>query len=272
MEKTDKKFAVLIDADNISSKKIKSVLDEITNYGIPTIKRIYGDFTKSSLASWKEAILENSIIPIQQYAHTTGKNATDAALIIDAMDILHTESVDGFCIVSSDSDFTRLASRLRESGKEVLGFGEKKTPQSFVKSCHKFTYVEILGSETPPDEAPKPQRQPVKAAQHCTPETTTTSKDKKPAADATPQGIRSVDKTLKSLLRNTIEAAADDTGWAPLSAVGCLIAKKMPDFDSRNYGYSKLSSLMKSLNDVVEIKERASKKPDTKGLYIRNKS
>ena len=145
MELSDKKFAVLIDADNISHRKIKDILDEIANYGTPTIKRIYGDFTDPKFAAWKSILLENSITPIQQYAYTTGKNATDSALIIDAMDILHKESVNGFCIVSSDSDYTRLASRIRESGREVLGFGEKKTPKPFIKSCDKFIYVEILG-------------------------------------------------------------------------------------------------------------------------------
>ena len=149
MELNDKKFAVLVDADNISHRKIKDILDEIANYGTPTIKRIYGDFTNPKFAAWKEVLLENSITPIQQYAYTTGKNATDSALIIDAMDILHKEGVDGFCIVSSDSDYTRLDSRIRESGREVLGFGEKKTPKPFIKSCDKFIYVEILG-QTPP--------------------------------------------------------------------------------------------------------------------------
>ena len=152
MELNDKKFAVLVDADNISHRKIKDILDEIANYGTPTIKRIYGDFTNPKFAAWKEVLLENSITPIQQYAYTTGKNATDSALIIDAMDILHKEGVDGFCIVSSDSDYTRLASRIRESGREVLGFGEKKTPKPFIKSCDKFIYVEILG-QTPPEKA-----------------------------------------------------------------------------------------------------------------------
>ena len=149
MELSDKKFAVLIDADNISHRKIKDILDEIANYGTPTIKRIYGDFTDPKFAAWKSVLLENSITPIQQYAYTTGKNATDSALIIDAMDILHKESVNGFCIVSSDSDYTRLASRIRESGREVLGFGEKKTPKPFIKSCDKFIYVEILGQPAP---------------------------------------------------------------------------------------------------------------------------
>lgn len=266
MNKMDKKFAILIDADNISSKKIKPVLDEIANYGIPTIKRIYGDFTNSKLAAWKDTLLENSIIPIQQYAYTAGKNATDAALIIDAMDILHKEAVDGFCIVSSDSDFTRLASRLRESGKEVLGFGEKKTPQPFVKSCYKFTYVEILGSETPAEERPKPQPTPSKTEKNSTQTATATIKEK-PAANTTRQGIRAIDKKLKTLLKNTIEDAADDTGWVFLGRIGELISKKMPEFDSRNYGHKKLSDLMRALDDVVESETRQTKEQ----IYIRNK-
>lgn len=270
MNKTDKKFAILIDADNISSKKIKPVLDEIANYGIPTIKRIYGDFTNSKLAAWKDTLLENSIIPIQQYAYTAGKNATDAALIIDAMDLLHKEAVDGFCIVSSDSDFTRLASRLRESGKEVLGFGEQKTPQPFVKSCDKFTYVEILGSETPAEETPQPQPTPSKTVKNSTKPASATTKEK-PAADTTPLGIRSIDKKLKTLVRNAIDAVADDTGWVSLGMIGNLISKKMPDFDSRNYGYTKLSSLMKALGDVVETKTQQTKGQDSKQIYIRNK-
>ncbi len=271
MDKTDKKFAVLIDADNISPKKIKPVLDEIaSNHGIPTIKRIYGDLTKPHLASWKEHLLENSIVPIQQYAYTTGKNATDAALIIDAMDILHQGVVDGFCIISSDSDFTRLASRLRESGKEVLGFGEQKTPEPFVKSCDKFTYVEILGAEAPAVETPQPQPAPSKTVKNGTQPASTTTKEK-PAADTAQQGIRPIDKKLKTLLRDAIEALADDTGWVALGAVGSLISKKTPDFDSRNYGHSKLSSLMNALNDVVEIKTQQSNGQDSKHIYVRNK-
>ena len=175
MELSDKKFAVLIDADNISHRKIKDILDEIANYGTPTIKRIYGDFTDPKFAAWKSVLLENSLTPLQQYAYTTGKNATDSALIIDAMDILHKESVNGFCIVSSDSDYTRLASRIRESGREVLGFGEKKTPKPFIKSCDKFIYVEILGQSAPapaPVSAPAQTAAAVPAAKAATPKKT----------------------------------------------------------------------------------------------------
>lgn len=313
MELSDKKFAVLIDADNISHRKIKDILDEIANYGTPTIKRIYGDFTDPKFAAWKSILLENSITPIQQYAYTTGKNATDSALIIDAMDILHKESVNGFCIVSSDSDYTRLASRIRESGREVLGFGEKKTPKPFIKSCDKFIYVEILGQPAPvpapapaptPTPAPAPTPAPIpkaahkkaSAKRHQTPEvagaeTQDTAAAGKKAAQAQapvpvpaqaqaqaqdapqPQSIiRPIDDDFKKLLANTIEDAADDSGWAFLGIVGSVLTKKMPDFDPRNYGYKKLSLLVKALSDAVETEERLSENKELKFVYVRNRT
>lgn len=310
MELSDKKFAVLIDADNISHRKIKDILDEIANYGTPTIKRIYGDFTDPKFAAWKSVLLENSITPIQQYAYTTGKNATDSALIIDAMDILHKESVNGFCIVSSDSDYTRLASRIRESGREVLGFGEKKTPKPFIKSCDKFIYVEILGQPAPapaPVSAPAQTAAAVPAAKAATPKKTAkkhpgrstpdtdtpeaavaehvtaeapatehAAAEKKvaPAPDTTqPQPIiRPIDDDFKTLLANTIEDAADDSGWAFLGIVGGVLTKKMPDFDPRNYGYKKLSLLVKSLSKIVEIEERPSENGELKLVYVRNRT
>ena len=287
MELSDKKFAVLIDADNISHRKIKDILDEIANYGTPTIKRIYGDFTDPKFAAWKSVLLENSITPIQQYAYTTGKNATDSALIIDAMDILHKESVNGFCIVSSDSDYTRLASRIRESGREVLGFGEKKTPKPFIKSCDKFIYVEILGQPAPapaPVSAPAQTAAAVPAAKAATPKKTakkhqgrnapeTDMPEAAPAPDtAQPQPIiRPIDDDFKTLLANTIEDAADDSGWAFLGIVGGVLTKKMPDFDPRNYGYKKLSLLVKSLSKIVEIEERPSENKELKLVYVRNR-
>ena len=310
MELSDKKFAVLIDADNISHRKIKDILDEIANYGTPTIKRIYGDFTDPKFAAWKSVLLENSITPIQQYAYTTGKNATDSALIIDAMDILHKESVNGFCIVSSDSDYTRLASRIRESGREVLGFGEKKTPKPFIKSCDKFIYVEILGQSAPapaPVSAPAQTAAAVPAAKAATPKKTAkkhqgrnapetdmpeaavaehvaaeaapaepAAAEKKvaPAPDtAQPQPIiRPIDDDFKTLLANTIDDAADDSGWAFLGIVGGVLTKKMPDFDPRNYGYKKLSLLVKSLSKIVEIEERPSENGELKLVYVRNRT
>lgn len=244
MELNDKKFAVLVDADNISHRKIKDILDEIANYGTPTIKRIYGDFTNPKFAAWKEVLLENSITPIQQYAYTTGKNATDSALIIDAMDILHKEGVDGFCIVSSDSDYTRLASRIRESGREVLGFGEKKTPKPFIKSCDKFIYVEILGQTPPEKAAPAKKKADAKrsaGAEAPVGPAAETAGEKKPSPDAGHAStiIRPFDDEFRTLLENTIDDAADDSGWASLGDVGSVLSKKMPDFDPRNYGYKR---------------------------------
>ena len=301
---------MLIDADNISHRKIKDILDEIANYGTPTIKRIYGDFTDPKFAAWKSVLLENSITPIQQYAYTTGKNATDSALIIDAMDILHKESVNGFCIVSSDSDYTRLASRIRESGREVLGFGEKKTPKPFIKSCDKFIYVEILGQPAAPTPAlaPAPGTAPAAtqapaatpkktakkhqgrnapetdmpeaavaehvAAEAAPAEPAAAEKKVAPAPDtAQPQPIiRPIDDDFKTLLANTIEDAADDSGWAFLGIVGGVLTKKMPDFDPRNYGYKKLSLLVKSLSKIVEIEERPSENGELKLVYVRNRT
>lgn len=255
----------------ISHRKIKDILDEIANYGTPTIKRIYGDFTNPKFAAWKEVLLENSITPIQQYAYTTGKNATDSALIIDAMDILHKEGVDGFCIVSSDSDYTRLASRIRESGREVLGFGEKKTPKPFIKSCDKFIYVEILG-QTPPPEKAAPAKKKADAKRSAGAEAPVgpaaeTAGEKKPSPDAGHAStiIRPFDDEFRTLLENTIDDAADDSGWASLGDVGSVLSKKMPDFDPRNYGYKKLSLLVRALSDAVDMKTEQQR------VYVRNR-
>ena len=269
-ELNDKKFAVLVDADNISHRKIKDILDEIANYGTPTIKRIYGDFTNPKFAAWKEVLLENSITPIQQYAYTTGKNATDSALIIDAMDILHKEGVDGFCIVSSDSDYTRLASRIRESGREVLGFGEKKTPKPFIKSCDKFIYVEILGQTPPEKAAPAKKKADAKrsaGAEAPVGPAAETAGEKKPSPDAGHAStiIRPFDDEFRTLLENTIDDAADDSGWASLGDVGSVLSKKMPDFDPRNYGYKKLSLLVRALSDAVDMKTEQQR------VYVRNR-
>ena len=277
MELNDKKFAVLVDADNISHRKIKDILDEIANYGTPTIKRIYGDFTNPKFAAWKEVLLENSITPIQQYAYTTGKNATDSALIIDAMDILHKEGVDGFCIVSSDSDYTRLASRIRESGREVLGFGEKKTPKPFIKSCDKFIYVEILGQTPPEKAAPAKKKADAKrsaGAEAPVGPAAETAGEKKPSPDAGHAStiIRPFDDEFRTLLENTIDDAADDSGWASLGDVGSVLSKKMPDFDPRNYGYKKLSLLVKALSEAIETEERLSANKEQKFIYVRNRT
>lgn len=246
----DLKLAVLIDADNIPYANIKGMLNEIAKFGVPTIKRIYGDWTKPTVSGWKPALLDNAITPIQQYSYTTGKNATDSAMIIDAMDILHSDKVDGFCIVSSDSDFTRLATRLRESGMLVIGIGEKKTPNPFIVSCDKFIYIEILGVD----------------------ESALSSKETSGEGVATTRiekEIIGVD--LIKLLKTTVDDLADDNGWAFLAEVGGLIMKKKPDFDPRNYGFQKLTPLIKSLNKDFQIEERDVENQRIKHVYVKNK-
>lgn len=248
-ENRDLNLAVLIDADNVPYSNIKGMLDEIAKFGNPTIKRIYGDWTKPTVSGWKQPLLEHAITPIQQYSYTTGKNATDSAMIIDAMDILHDGKVDGFCLVSSDSDFTRLAIRLRESGMFVLGLGEKKTPNAFIVACDKFIYIEILESDEIPQDTASAE----------------TVKKKK-------ENIEPVNKKLIQLLKTTIRDVADDDGWAYLGEVGNLIMKKRPDFDSRNYGFPKLTPLIKAQKKVFEIDERdVDRKGHTKLIYVKVK-
>jgi uncharacterized LabA/DUF88 family protein len=255
------KLAVLIDADNVPYGSIKGIMEEITKDGIPTIKRIYGDWTKPAMKGWKESLLEHSVTPIQQYAYTTGKNATDSALIIDAMDILHRENVDGFCIVSSDSDFTKLASRLRESGKMVIGIGEKKTPKPFIASCNKFIYIEIL-QKTDLQEGSNESK--VTGQTKGTP---ATKKSKKQV-----NSLLKVDEEIKALLRNAIERVSDDTGWAYLGDIGNSLRVVKSDFDSRNYGFKKLSDMFKSLNVLFEVEERPhARRKKTKDIYVRNR-
>jgi uncharacterized LabA/DUF88 family protein len=241
----DIKIAVLIDADNVSAHPIKEMMEEIAKYGNPTIKRIYGDWTKPQLGKWKNVLLENAINPIQQYSYTTGKNATDSAMIIDAMDILYSERVDGFCLVSSDSDFTKLATRLREAGMLVLGMGEKKTPDPFIVACDKFIYVEILQNveQDQPENKGKEQKRP--------------------------QIDRITTKLIK-LIHNTISDLADDDGWAFMGDVGNLLQKKQPNFDSRNYGFQKLTPMISSIN-AFEIEERESQRGRHKLIYVRNR-
>ncbi|MFQ9177057.1 MAG: NYN domain-containing protein, partial [Christensenellaceae bacterium] len=217
----DKRFAVLIDADNVSERYIKFILDEISNDGVTTYKRIYGDWTSPTLTSWKKVLLDYSITPIQQYSYTTGKNSTDSAMIIDAMDILYTDSVEGFCIVSSDSDFTRLASRLREAGKYVVGMGEKKTPSAFIAACNKFKYLEVLAKKI--QEDPEQAEQPIVQAE-------TTSLP-----------------VVREAVLTIVREISDDDGWAMLGEVGNTLLKRFPDFDVRNYGFSKLTPFVKSL-------------------------
>ena len=249
--KNDLKLAVIIDADNVPARNVTSMMEEIAKYGTPTFKRIYGDWTKPNLAGWKSVLLENAITPIQQYGYTSGKNATDSAMIIDAMDILYTAKVDGFCIVSSDSDFTRLAVRLRESGMQVFGFGEQKTPMPFIVACDKFIYLEILkgsgSSEPSVDEVvPKPDLS-----------------KKSP--------IYKLDKKVIALFTSSINDIADEDGWAFLGDVGNLLIKKRPDFDPRNYGFDKLTPLIKSLKKHFDIDERETDRATIRHVYIRAK-
>jgi len=252
MEATkDLRLAVLIDADNIPYSNVKEMMEEIAKYGTPTFKRIYADWTKPHIAGWKNVLLENAITPIQQYSYTSGKNATDSAMIIDAMDILYTGRVDGFCIVSSDSDFTRIATRLREAGMKVFGIGEKKTPLPFISACDKFIYLEILKAPQEAVKSPVP------------------SKDAK-AESQENEVIRSVDKGLIRLIADSINDIADEDGWAFLGNLGTLLLKKKPDFDSRNYGFAKLLPLIKSINKF-QIDERKSGKANIKHVYVRTK-
>jgi len=238
----DLNLAVLIDGDNIPSAYVKEMMEEIAQYGNPTIKRIYWDWTKPNLSKWKKILLENAITPIQQYGYTTGKNATDSAMIIDAMDILYSEKVDGFCLVSSDSDFTRLATRLREAGKKVYGIGEKKTPSPFIVACDKFIYIEILKKV---DSSSK-----------------TKQSEKSNVDSLTKKDIQFISSTISDL--------ADYDGWAFLWDVGGLLLKKQPNFDPRNYGFQKLTPLIKSLKDF-EIEQRENQNWRFKLVYVRKK-
>lgn len=255
----DIKLAVLIDADNVPSSNIREVLEEIAKYGTPTYKRIYGDWTKSNLDHWKKVLLDNSIIPIQQYAYTTGKNATDSAMIIDAMDILYTGRVEGFFLVSSDSDFTRLASRLREAGMKVFGLGNKKTPNPFVSACNKFIYIEVLGTTG--------------NALVVAP-TTKLNKTKENKKDATSipssSKMNKIDEEAIKLLTNTITDLTDESGWASLAEVGNLLLKKKSDFDPRNYGFAKLVLLAKSI-PLIEVDERVTGKANIKHVFVKIK-
>lgn len=243
----DLKLAVLIDGDNIPSAYVKAMMEEIAKYGNPTIKRIYGDWTKPHLSKWKNILLENAITPIQQYGYTTGKNATDSSMIIDAMDILYSEKVDGFCLVSSDSDFTRLATRLREAGMHVIGIGEKKTPNPFIVACDKFIYIEILKNiSDDPESETKGSKSKIKS------------------------NIDKITSKEMKLISSTISDLADDDGWAFLGDVGNLLQKKQPNFDSRNYGFAKLTPLIKSINKF-EIEQRESPGRKFKLIYVRIK-
>ncbi len=236
------RLAVLIDADNTQASIIDGLLSEIAKYGIASVRRIYGDWTSPLLKGWKEILLEHSIQPIQQFGYTKGKNATDSAMIIDAMDLLYTGKFDGFCIVSSDSDFTKLASRIRESGLFVFGFGEKKTPSPFVSACDKFIYIEVLRAKVNENEAIK-RKSSVELKN---------------------------DTRLVRLLRNAVDASSDEEGWAHLATVGSNIAKQSPEFDPRNYGYGKLGELVNATR-LFDLEERVLADGQSKSIYLRDK-
>lgn len=243
---TNINLAVLIDGDNIPSSHVKEMMEEIAKYGNPTIKRIYGDWTSPRMSKWKNLLLQNAITPIQQYAYTTGKNATDSAMIIDAMDILYSEKVNGFCLVSSDSDFTKLATRLREAGMQVIGIGEKKTPNPFIVACDKFIYIEIIRRQTEKKESPSQKDKPKESLEKITPK-------------------------VISLISTTISDLSDEEGWAFLGDVGSLLQKKQPNFDSRNYGFEKLTPLIKSIGKF-ELDQRETSKSKYKLIYVKNKN
>jgi hypothetical protein len=299
------RFAVLIDADNVSHAHVKPMLEEIARYGIPTNKRIYGDWTKPQLGGWKNVLLDNAITPVQQYGYTSGKNSTDSAMIIDAMDLLYSKNVDGFCLVSSDSDFTRLAIRLRESGMKVIGIGEKKTPSAFIAACEKFIYLEVISPssrivESAPIAAPatasgpqtaKPRgrgrgpvvRLPIGKAPVApvvppaasvpiapAPIASVAASSTQPSTNSPALADDRVRRDIVQLVSTAVNAISDDNGWAFLGDIGTLIAKSRPDFDPRNYGFGKLALLVAALGRF-DIEYRESGQPNVKRVYIRNK-
>ncbi len=250
-------LAVLIDADNAQAAVIEGLLAEIARFGEATVKRIYGDFTASTSASWKKVLQKYAIKPVQQFAYTTGKNATDSTLIIDAMDLLYTRKFDGFCLVTSDSDFTGLAMRLREEGLMVLGFGEKKTPQAFRNACHKFLSTEVLRTGTVGDPDPKTQK--------------AENVKKTVPAKASPETTEPTQKFPKKFVLTALEQSTDDAGWAQLGTFGSYLTKLQPDFDSRLYGYRKLSDLVRAKTDLFVTEERQAPGSNQKVLYLRAK-
>ncbi len=251
------RLAVLIDADNAQAAVIEGLLAEIARFGEATVRRIYGDFTASTSSSWKKVLQRYAIKPVQQFAYSTGKNATDSTLIIDAMDLLYTRKFDGFCLITSDSDFTGLAMRLREEGLMVLGFGEKKTPEAFRNACHKFVFTEVLrpGTAAEAVESPPKIEKEGKVALSQTPAETTAPKIKFP----------------KKFVLSALEQSVDDTGWAHLGTFGSYLNKLQPDFDSRLYGYKKLSDLVKAKKDLFVTEERQVPDSNRKVLYLRAK-
>lgn len=270
------RLAVLIDADNARADAIEPMLKEIAKFGLATVKRIYGDWTQAQLGSWKKKLAEHAIQPVQQFGYTTGKNSTDSALIIDAMDLLYTQRFDGFCLVSSDSDFTKLAVRLRESGLQVYGFGEQKTPRSLIAACDKFIYIENLEPSAKAQKAPAIAAEPAAAAAAPKPASRKrAAKSAPPAANPTPQSAttpaetkHAIDRELVALLEDALEACVDEeTGKANLGHMGQWISRQKPDFDSRTYGKRRLSDLVKAI-DSFTIEERATADGKSSGIYV----
>ena len=261
------RLAVLIDAENVPRNCIKSVMEEIAIYGTPTIKRIYGDWTSPTISGWKYSLLENAITPIQQYSYTTGKNSSDSAMIIDAMDILYSDKTDGFVIVSSDSDFTRLAIRLREAGQRVIGIGERKTPNAFIAACDKFTYIEVIradGEESAHDRESLSGEDGENGQK-----TQTQHREKLYYQQARTRGVK-VPGTVVQLIADSVADLAGDSGAVFMGELGNLILKKQPDFDHRNFGYMSLSAMIKSI-DRFEIDFRQTTDPNIKHVFVRDK-
>ena len=255
MDNHDKRFALLIDADNIGSQYIKTIVDEITNYGIVTYKRIYGDWTKPQLEGWKKILLDYSITPMQQYSYTTGKNATDSAMIIDAMDILYAGNVDGFCLASSDSDFTRLAARLREAGMIVVGMGKQQTPRPFVTACSQFKYIDLISEES------------ITEVQ----ETIASTKKSSPKKQTSAKGANTTftkEDEIKNYIKKCIEENSEEDGYMLMSDLGVLLSKKYPDFDPRNFGKKKLSDLLKAWGFEAKAIQDPNNKKNPSGLIM----
>ncbi len=272
-EQTNLRLAVLIDADNVPRDSLKPAMEEIAIYGTPTIKRIYGDWTSPNIGGWKQSLLENAVTPVQQYGYTTGKNSTDSAMIIDAMDILYAGQCDGFVLVSSDSDFTRLAIRLREAGKYVIGMGEKKTPNPFIVACDKFIYIEVLRAKAEKSAEKTAEKTQTAKTRKKTAETKkaetskTAEKAAKPADKLLPDKF--VPDEIEQLIADSIADIADEDGFADLSNLGNLIIKKQPDFDPRSYGFGKLSNMLRSL-PRFEVIVRPTADPNVRPLFIRD--
>ena len=281
----DLRLAVLIDADNVPRNSMKAIMEEAAIYGTPTIKRIYGDWTSPNVGAWKSLLLENAVTPIQQYSYTTGKNSTDSAMIIDAMDILYEGKTDGFCIVSSDSDFTRLAIRLREAGMKVIGMGEQKTPVAFRVACDKFIYIEVIrAAQQNREKAAQPKaaradsgKKKGKTAQNVKPEAAAKAQEKPETTASAPvqeslpakKGGKVPEEIVK-LIADSVSDIADEDGWASMGELGSLLLKKQPDFDPRNFGFTKLTPLIRSL-PRFEVDARVVDATKTRHIYLRDK-